>query len=438
MENMDDVTKLYRACRPDEVLPADDERYVDCDDARGSRVAPLMARAFQLADPSRPEYKLFTGHRGVGKSTELLRLRQLLEQPAPGYLPFQVIYFDVVKHLDIADLEMPDLLVLTAAEVQRQLQEAKLPGFSVVTTLFQGIWDQIRQLTKAEISLSEAEVDVVPGFAKVTAELKNGAPSSRQALRAAIDKQSVSLRRALNDLLDAANAQLCQQGKAGLLLIIDSLEKLPLDRQERIFVERCDQLVGLSCHAVYTMPISMAYSPRMSETTQTFGEICVPVPMIRVAHDPQKTGVLALEKMIAKRCDYAHVDPAKVFDAPATREHLCRLSGGHPRHLMMFLQASLSQVDALPLKKTHVDKAVESYAQSLAREIPAECWPWLRRFKDGPLQSLPEDLPDNLRRSMLYWLYIFEYRNEEPFYDVNPVIRLLKRFKEKQSRPPSS
>jgi hypothetical protein len=398
-----------------------------------------MARAFQRADPNRPEYKLFTGHRGVGKSTELLRVRQLLERPAPGERPFQVIYFDVVKHLDIADLEMADLLVLTAAEVQRQLKEANLPGFSVATTLFQSTWDQIRQLTKAQISLSEAEADVVPGFVKVTAELKTGAPSSRQVLRAAIDRQSVSLRRALNDLLMAANAQLRQQGKAGLLLIIDSLEKLPLDRQERIFVERCDQLVGLSCHAVYTMPISMAYSPRLSETTQTFGEICVPVPMIRLAHDPQRTGVRTLEKMIAKRCEFAGVDAARVFDEPATCEHLCRLSGGHPRHLMMFLQASLNQVDALPLTKANVDKAVESYAQSLAREIPAECWPWLRCFKKGPLPSLPAGLPDGLRRSMLYWLYIFEYRNnKEPFYDVNPVVRLLTRFKEKQTRPPSS
>lgn len=37
-------------------------------------------------------------------------------------------------------------------------------------------------------------------------------------------------------------------------------------------------------------------------------------------------------------------------------------------------------------------------------------------------------MPDTLRRSMLYWLYIFEYRNGEPFYDVNPVIRRLKKF----------
>jgi len=427
---MDDITRLYRTCRPDEALPAQDPRYVDCDEARGSRVAPLMARAIRLADPCKPEYKLLTGHRGVGKSTELRRVGSLLENPQPGETRLKAIFFDVTDDLDVADMEMADLLVETAAQVQKQLRAMQLPGFSAVTTYLQKVWDDFRQLCGNEVSLSEVEGEVLPGILKVTAELKAGAPSSRQVLRTAIEKQSVSLRRALNDLLNAARAALRQNAWEGLVVLVDGLDKVPFERQERIFSDRCDQLVGLGAHVVYTVPISLAYNPRFSETAQTFGETCLPVPMIHLEKDkPRGKGWRTLEQMIAKRCEVAHVDAAKLFDSPETRRHLCALTGGHPRHLCMFLQASLNRVDHLPIRKAHVEDAVRNYTDSLAREIQSECWPWLRKFANGPLPTLPADMPDALRRSMLYWLYIFEYRNGEPFYDVNPVIRRLSKFK---------
>lgn len=425
----DEITRLYRACPPDEALPANDPRYVDCDDARGNRVAPLMARGIRLADPSKPEYKLLTGHRGVGKSTEVRRVGHLLENPQSGEKRFKAIFFDITDELEVADLEMADLLVVTAAQVQKQLQAMALPGFSVTTEYLKKVWDDFRQLCGNEVSLSEVEGELLPGILKVTAELKAGAPSSRQALRTAIEKQSVSLRRALNDLLESARVALHNNGWEGLVILVDGLDKVPFDRQEHIFNDRCDQLVGLAAHVVYTVPISLAYNPRFSETAQTFGETCSPVPMIHLEKDnPNGKGWRTLEEMIDKRCAAAKVDPTKLFDSTDTRRHLCALTGGHPRHLCMFLQSSLNRVDQLPVRKADVDDAVRNYTDSLAREIPSECWPWLRKFADGSLTTLPADMPDTLRRSMLYWLYIFEYRNGEPFYDVNPVIRRLKKF----------
>lgn len=149
--------------------PANDPRYVDCDDARGNRVAPLMARGIRLADPSKPEYKLLTGHRGVGKSTEVRRVGHLLENPQSGEKRFKAIFFDITDELEVADLEMADLLVVTAAQVQKQLQAMALPGFSVTTEYLKKVWDDFRQLCGNEVSLSEVEGELLPGILKVTA-----------------------------------------------------------------------------------------------------------------------------------------------------------------------------------------------------------------------------------------------------------------------------
>ena len=72
------ITALFRACDPSESLEPGDPRYVNVDDARGEAVAPKYANCIALADPNRPDKKLFAGHLGIGKTSELLRLKQLL------------------------------------------------------------------------------------------------------------------------------------------------------------------------------------------------------------------------------------------------------------------------------------------------------------------------------------------------------------------------
>jgi len=108
------IDRLFRACEPNESLPPTDKRYVDFDAARGDSPAPRYARSLRRANPAKPEVKLLAGHRGIGKTSELLRLKQLLEQPATDenpYPPFKVIFFDVNYSLDVNDLDLPDLLV---------------------------------------------------------------------------------------------------------------------------------------------------------------------------------------------------------------------------------------------------------------------------------------------------------------------------------------
>jgi len=126
------IVRLFRACDPREALEPTDKRYVLCDDVRGENLALIYERSLRRADPSRPEVKLFAGHRDVGKTSELLRLKQSLERPLSAHntkRPFKVICSDAADHLDLNDLDFPDLLVFIAAEVQCKLRDAKNPRF---------------------------------------------------------------------------------------------------------------------------------------------------------------------------------------------------------------------------------------------------------------------------------------------------------------------
>lgn len=431
----DSITRLFRSCAPNEALQPDDVRYVNCDDVRGENLAKLYERALRRADPKTPEVKVFAGHRGVGKTSELYRLKRFLEEPDDEQRPFLVIFSDVSQSLDLNDLDFPDLLVFQAAEIQRQLQEAKIPGFSATTKYLEGLWDDFRGLLGSEVSLGGADVETPYG--KLALELKNR-PNARAELRKAIEQQSTSLLDAVNDLLDLATINLRENGHEGLVLIIDGLDKLTyreLDHSgtsthDRLFIQRSEQLASLRAHVVYTVPISLIYSPRFTQIEQTFGGHQIPVPMIRLHEkdDSEATmvtpGMAKLREILEARCRHAKVDFGRVFDQEQTCRRLCEMTGGHPRHLMMFLRAAANEVDSLPITREAVDKAIRNYANSLLREVPDEFWPLLRRF-DEPQDDIPKD---EQHQEMLLLLHVFEYMNGEPWYEVNPVLRTLPKF----------
>lgn len=280
--------------------------------------------------------------------------------------------------------------------------------------------------------------DVELGFASLSIELKNR-PGSRTFLREEIEKRSTSLLTAVNDLLVEAAVRLRQSGKEGLVLIVDGLDKLvrrDLDgggnTHERLFLNRSEQLASLKAHVIYTVPISLLYSPRFTQISQTFGEYQQPVPMIclrspkRSAPSPDTPGMRKMREIVNARFAFAGIPVEEAFDSPETCFHLCAMSGGHPRHLMMFLQASAGRVDALPITRKAVDKALASYANSLMREVPDSFWLELRRFA-VPQDDLPKDVD---HQEMLLLLYLFEYMNGQPWYEVNPVLASLPKFRE--------
>jgi len=339
--------------------------------------------------------------------------------------------FDVQDALDVNDLDFPDLIVYIAAEVQRQLKDAKLPGFSPSTTLLKRWWDELLGLLGSEVSIKEAELDA--GFAKLALELKNR-PTARAELRKKIESRTSSLLDAVNDLLDLAGVELRKQKRAGLVLLIDGLDKLVLrqldhgtNTHDRLFHDRCEQMAALSAHVVYTVPISMIYSPRCANIEQTFGAFHKTVAMIRIRGEKKgrvnsKTlGMQKLWEMVQLRCKHAGVEMAEAFDVEATCHHLCEMSGGHPRHLLMFLQSAIAKIEALPITRKAAERAVRDYRNSLQREVPTESLPLLRRFLEPQLE-IPKD---ERHQQMLFYLHVFEYMNDRQWYEVNPVLREL-------------
>ncbi|MEG4114067.1 MULTISPECIES: hypothetical protein [unclassified Microcoleus] len=87
-QNTEQLLKdLYNAFNPSSPLPAGDPQYVDCGEVRGDDNITLdLGLNIERSEPM--TCQLYAGHRGAGKSTELLRLQQHLNNK--GYF---VVYF---------------------------------------------------------------------------------------------------------------------------------------------------------------------------------------------------------------------------------------------------------------------------------------------------------------------------------------------------------
>jgi hypothetical protein len=428
----DPISRFVQACNPSEALEPTDPRYVDFDEARGGNVVDRIVRAFRRAN--KPDCKLFAGHRGIGKTSELKRLQSILEQAGGGAPPFLVVFVDATRQLDSNDLDFPDLLVLLAGELQKQLRSAAVDGFSGTTTYLKRLWDDLLGLLGKEIRIESAEVDLP--FGSLALEFRNR-PTQRMRLRENVESMATDLLHAVNQLLDEANAALRASGRAGLVLIVDGLDKISRRRLEdggnthdRLFIDRSEHLSSLRTHTLYTVPISMFYSPRCAVLEQSFGEFNTPISMVRIRGEGRSEatadtiGMQKLWEMLDLRCKYARIKFTEAFDNDDTWEYLCRMSGGHPRHLLILVCGAANLLDSLPLTRDAVEHAIRDYANSLLREIPDAFWQKLSRF-DQPQEDFPKDED---HQEMLFLLHVFEYVNGRPWYEVNPVLRTLERF----------
>ena len=102
-------------------------------------------------------------------------------------------------------------------------------------------------------------------------------------------KKKVLIKTINQELLAPAIAKLKQQGKEGLVVIVDNLDRVEntvkpfgISQQEYLFIDQGEYLKGLNCHLVYTMPRSLMFSNNFGRLYNRFGEDPNVLPMIPV------------------------------------------------------------------------------------------------------------------------------------------------------------
>ena len=287
--NTDDFLRFFDACDPTRTLimnnPEDRRYYIDFSEARGGNIiGDEIKRRIVLQDRmDKSTCQLFTGHIGSGKSTELRNLQYSLEQDN-----FHVVYFESTQDLDMADVDVTDILLAIARQVSENLEEI---GIILKPEYFRRLFEEISAILQTPMELTGGEFSLPMSLGKLIFQTKES-PTLRSKLRQVLEPRTSQILKALNqEVLKKATEQLEKKGKAGLVVIVDNLDRVdnrPMasgrTQPEYLFIDRGEQLRKLNCHLVYTIPLDLTLSRESGTLTGRFGGGIAPkiLPMVQI------------------------------------------------------------------------------------------------------------------------------------------------------------
>ena len=439
--------QFYNATNPAKTLDIskqeDKSYYVDFSAVRGGElIAELKDKITWSEDFT---CHLFTGHTGCGKSTELYRLKSELE--AENY---HVIYFEATDDLDMGNVEVSDILLAIARRTAQELETLMKQAESG----WQGVMQKAKNLLFTEIKL-DVKTGEIPGVGKfelgvdfdnnvnvglstIIGEIK--AQSRKNAnlqdrLRNYLEPKTDGFIDVLNNgLFIPINDTLKANGKNGLVIIIDGLDKLINTEKSPgktlpayLFGDRGDQLSRLACHVVYTMPLALCYSDEYTVIRQKFKNDPIILPMIRVKNrdgEVDQTGINLLYLMVLSRA-FSQLSEAEkltkigeIFDGEEPLKQLCEVSGGHVRNLLIILNSWIIKEKKFPLSSAGLEAVVVNQVAGQTAQLTPDEWELLNRVHQTKDSSGDRDFSKLIRT-----LLVYEYRDEKgAWYEVNPIL----------------
>lgn len=421
--------KYYNLCHPREVLEPGDSRYTPLDEMgdadhqiRGSGWGAKLARKVEFS--TGPVCELITGLPGSGKSTELRRLAKRFEDAQKANL--LAVYIDAEQSIDLNNpIDVPDLILAVIYWVERAVLEAegKNPDSAAAESYPKKLWNWLTrtntEITKAELAVADA--------GKLVIELK-----TRPSLRAQVRKVVADH---LTTFLEEAHAELTrlesraeQLGRAGVIVILDSLEKLRgissnyeevLLSAERVFAGGAPQL-SLPIHVLYTLPTALI-ARRRFERVQF-------MPMIKLKSrngEDFEEGVAAARQILTRRVPIAALEEIFGPQMEARIRRIIAWSGGYPRELVRMLQESIIASDKFPLSNGQFERVINQITDEYSMLVTTQSISWLALVAVTKDLSLNDDEHRKTADSMLSSNAILRYQNDVAWFDLHPAVRQL-------------
>ncbi|MDM8526440.1 hypothetical protein QUF80_23935 [Desulfococcaceae bacterium HSG8] len=304
-----------------------DDLYVNADKGRGGKPSYNRLKQRLVSKPDGSLKMLFAGFRGCGKSTELVRLQRAIEKD------FVILNFSVLKSLDILNISYTELFIAT---MERLFDFVKKEQIEIDPLFLTNIKNWLNTREIEEIVQRHLGADIQSGikgevtipflagfFAKFTAAAKSSS-SIKETLKTTVEPKISEFILNCNLLIDEIKSKLPDIGKKGLIIIIEDLDKVDVERGEDIFYIHSTQLTQLGCHCIFTFPIALLYHNRFKTIKNNYDEAFV-LPMIKVSEksgEPCNEGIRIMMDIIKQRMD------PPLFENRVIPNQMIRYSGG--------------------------------------------------------------------------------------------------------------
>ncbi len=384
-----DLTAIYKAFDADVPLPAgDNERYVDLSKVRGNtQIAKRLAQRVKNAG-AHQSHHLLMGHTKCGKTTELNRVAQLLRDD--GYI---TVFFDIAEFAT-RTFEYTSVLLLMAEQVVKQLAEKhkiKVKGESIKRIedflrereVTEGKEKSVEATAKSEAELGSGLLASFLGKLGFGVELSGGFQRSRE-ITTKIEADLTGFIGAISALIKDAREKVLKSGKyKGLVVICDGCDKLAIsatdgsnkthDLQQAFFVDHAKDLRAVPCHAIYTVPLSIAVN--LGDVWEQSTEFVPAIPVNQTSGLSEAyslEGRKALREVVTKRLHKEGTTSEELFASADLLERLISVSGGHISDLLLLIRDAVLEAqtgDAEMINLVHINRSIRTRALECTRLI---------------------------------------------------------------------
>jgi len=380
---------------------------------------------------------IFTGHRGSGKST---LLGQFSLEISDRYF---VVFFSIADLIEGSDVNHVNILFAMAVMLMEAAETRQVKLSYHAKQAFYNWFSQHTKIETNELSFGSemggtvqagADLFFLKFLAKIKAILK-----VNEVIREEIKTEFA---RRISDLVDRVNdIAVAIQAASGkeVLVIIDDLDKLELEVVDRVYRNNINALFQPNFRIIYTIPMAAMRDKALRGIIRTATNNKIQsiwaAKFFPQSEDknpdaiPNKDVIKVFAEILHKRIPPELIEedtmqPLILKSGGALRE-LIRLASRCCEHCLMQLRRN---PDAQDLKIN------EEVLQKAVTDLRLEFMESLGKNDEGVLTQIyrdyqPEDSMDQVFLDLLHTLYILEYRNDDLWFGVHPIVReiLLRR-----------
>ena len=364
-----------------------------------------------LAPFYRPPKFFFSGHRGCGKSTELLHLLSNTEIQKK-YWP---INFSIREEADIIDLDFRDILLAIGGRLFREYRRrgGELPDqlLKELNSWKGKVEREISTIQEGRSSL-EMSASIDAFFASVGLKTKLE-PATRIEIRQVLENDITGLIAIINHIATT----IYTKERLIPLLLIDDMDKPDLEKARAIFHDRREIIMQPNCAIVYTVSSALFYSKEFDSIRDQalfLPNINLHPPMNPNVHN--KEGYDALRKFVHLRMSTSLIEDSAL-------EQAVTFSGGVFRELARIMRTAIGHArrrNAAQIDCTDIDWAATEIRNEYRRILDKEDIKLLKKVAENNHLEYSDRL-----RPLMQLLALLEYRNGENWCDVHPVLRKL-------------
>lgn len=366
---------------------------------------------------------IFSGHRGCGKSTLLAKFgRQVSDR-------YFVVFFSISDTIEMSDVNHVNILFAIGLNMMLEAEKEQIP-IPPDTRVSLHRWFAKHTRTETETPVS-AEVSVGFDLFKIFAGKLKTESTIRDELKLEFERNITDLVAKLNEIASVIQAA----SEKKVLVIIDDLDKLDLAIVTSIYRDHIKSLFLPGFSIVFTIPVSLLRDAPFLALLQSEADdqlVEMPVAKLFKKGERRKLEPAAEVEAVKTLCQVLHKRiPAEIL-LPEVAEEMVLQSGGVLRELIRIsnrcCRICLRKIRRNPSDMTlKIDQAI--LAEAL-KDLRLDFEVTLGKADFEILQTtylnfMPEDPKAQPFLDLLHGLDVLEYRNDEVWYDLHPIVSEL-------------